>query len=48
MYKFNAILLRLRWVFMSPRAKYMYLWAQTKKLGDGGSAIRYGAAIAHR
>jgi hypothetical protein len=45
---FNTISLRLRWIFMSPRAKYKYLWAKTKKVGDGGSAVRYAAAIVNR
>jgi hypothetical protein len=45
---FNTIPLRLRWLFMSPRAKYMYLWAKTKKAGDGGLAVRYTAAIVNR
>ena len=25
---------QLRWPFLSPQARYAYLWAKTKKLGD--------------
>lgn len=31
---------------MSPKEKYAYLWAKTRKLGSG-SSVRYTAAIAH-
>jgi hypothetical protein len=39
--------LRLKWIFMSPRGRYAYLWAKTRRLGGGGSSVRYTAAIAH-
>jgi hypothetical protein len=44
----KKVSLRFTWVFMSPREKYRYLWSITKKMGDGGSAARYTAAISNR
>jgi len=44
----KAISLRLRWLFMSPKERYPYLWAITRKMGGGGSAVRYAVAIVNR
>ena len=44
---FKLISLRLKWLFMTPLEKYAHFWAVTSKL-NGGSALRYTAAIAHR
>jgi hypothetical protein len=45
---FNTISLRFRWIFMSPRAKYMYLWGKTQKVSNRSSAVGYPALIADR
>jgi hypothetical protein len=29
----------LRWLFLSPQARYAFLWAKTKKLGDLESTL---------
>jgi hypothetical protein len=31
MSKINGILFHVRWVFMSPEKKYLYLWHRTKR-----------------
>jgi hypothetical protein len=36
----NSISFRLRWIFMSSRGRYPYLWAKTKKMGDWGYTVR--------
>jgi len=33
---------------MSPKERYAYLWAITKKQGDWGSAVRYAAVGANK
>ena len=31
MNKVNGILFRLRWIFMSPEKRYVYLWQRTRR-----------------
>ena len=35
----------LRWPLMSPKERYPYLWARTKKLGDLGHAVQNTAVV---
>jgi hypothetical protein len=32
----KSISFRLRWMFMSPKDRYVHLWANTRKLDDLG------------
>ncbi len=36
----ESISFYLRWIFISPRERYAYLWAKTKKLGDSDYTVR--------
>jgi len=40
----KSISFHLRWIFMSARGRYAYLWARTKKMGDLGYEVRSSAA----
>jgi len=31
MTKVNGVLFQLKWIFMSPEKKYLYLWNRTKR-----------------
>jgi hypothetical protein len=44
----KAISLRLRWVFMSPQARYACLWTRTKKLYHSGYTVRDTAVSANK
>jgi len=32
--KVKSITLRTKWIFMSPKERYAFLWARTQKLGN--------------
>ena len=34
----------LRWIFMSPKQRYAYLWTKTKKLNEIGHTFNNGVA----
>ncbi len=35
----EIISLRMRWIFMSPKKRYAYLWSKTKKLSEVGLSL---------
>jgi len=39
---FKTIILRLKWMFMSPEARYVYLWNRTKAGSQAAYPSRHG------
>jgi len=35
----EIVSLRMRWIFMSPKKRYAYLWSKTKKLTEVGLSL---------